>query len=238
MSTPVQGVITEMKFYLLNKDGSANQWGKTHRCKATINGTIYDLGTLKASPRGDLEMRVQNGKDWVTLLAGDTVQFFAKSREHNGKTYWDKEGKVALTAKGNGVPAPQPATQAPVAKAASPAKPSDPYANPDPMQVRITDGQVFNIASDLVIGKGMDYTLENITAAAATVRKVREQWLAGGAGRGNEQAASPAPVASPVAATQAPASVVPTAASGTPAPSVVTSTAATAEFDEDDVPFK
>lgn len=218
MSEAVKGVISDLKFYYINKDQSPNEWGKTHRAKATINGTIYDMGQVKPSPRGEVELRVQHGKDWVTLLPGDEVQFFAKSKESKGKTYWDKEGKVQLVKKGNGVAAPAPSAGSAASgpSSSAPRAGGDPYANPDAMQIRIEDGQVFNCIVSLLSHTPEHFTPETVGALAPKVRAALAAFRAAGCGRAQPvtQTSSPAPAAQPSA-------VQPAAA----------------EFDEDDIPF-
>lgn len=220
MSTSVIGVISDIKFYPLKADGSPNDWGKTHRAKATINGVIYDMGQIKPSPRGELQLRVQNGKDWVTLAPGDEVRFFAKSKEVNGKTYWDKEDKIGLVKKGNGAAAAAPSAsgqnqpQSNSAVSNSPSVSSSQTA----LDVRIEDGQVFNNAMQMLLATNQPITPASIQTAAVTVRRALEAFRAGGCGRA---AASPAP------SVTTPAAPAAAATPSVPAP----------EFNEDDIPF-
>lgn len=204
-SNAVQGVIQEIGFRKINKDGTPDQWGKTDRVDVTVNGTRYGFGSVKPSPRGDLQLRVQNGKDWVTLEQGDTVQFFIKSREVNGKTYSDKEGQPRLVAKGNGQSQAAPAL-APSAAASSPAPARAPSPMPgkDAMQDRIEAGMYLNNAMALIAaGK---FSVDAYDSALAYVKGVHEAAKAVVAGApAVSPAVAPKPAPAPVAAAPTPA---------------------------------
>lgn len=240
MGNAVNGVIDSINFRPINPDLTPDQWGKTHRTDITIGGTRYGGSSVKPSPRGELELRVQNGKDWVTLLAGDQVQFFTKSRESGGKTYYNVEGKIMLVAKGNGVkqaqPASTPASAAPASRPAAGAAAST--GQPTALDVRIEDGQVFNNVVAYMLEKDIEFTPNNIKTAAVLIRKCLLSFRAANCGRdgapGND--APPAPAAQPAAPAAAPA------AQATPPPAAVTAQPVLAaqvkpEFDDADVPF-
>lgn len=235
MSNAVNGVIENINFRPINADGSPNQWQKTHRTDITIGGVRYGGPDCKPSPRGELELRVQNGKDWVTLLAGDQVQFFTKTRESGGKTYYNVEGKIMLVAKGNGVSQPQPSAPAPTRQAAPQAgAAASAPGQPSALDLRIEDGQVFNNVMSYLVATQQEFTPNNIKSAAVLVRKCLLAFRAAGCGRevGNAvPQAQAAPAAAPAAAQPAQA---------TPPPAAVTAQpqqAAKPEFDEDDIPF-
>ncbi len=236
MSNAVNGVIQSIVFK--PKPGGADQWGKTHFASLNVGGQTYDCGGVKPSPRGQLQLRVQNGKDWVTLADGDQVQFFAKP---NGN-YNRVEGKIMLVAMGNGNREGQDANSAPAAvataqqQATASTQPAQRAATQggDAMQTRIENGQAFNIACELAIARQLDFTAANILPLVAGVHKIRDKIAAAGWGReGNAVApAQAAPTAAPVVAQPAPV---------TPPPAAVTAPVAQAtvkpEFDEDDIPF-
>lgn len=241
MSNAVNGVIDSINFRPINQDLTPDQWGKTHRTDITIGGTRYGGSSVKPSPRGELELRVQNGKDWVTLLAGDQVQFFTKSRESGGKTYYNVEGKIMLVAKGNGVKQSQPTAQASPTTSGAPAATRQTVGGnggPSALDVRIEDGQVFNNVVAYMLEKDIEFTPNNIKTAAVLVRKCLLAFRAANCGRdgapGND--APPAQAAQPAAPAAAPA------AQATPPPAAVTAQPVLAaqvkpEFDEDDIPF-
>lgn len=238
MSNAVNGIIENINFRPINADGSPNQWQKTHRTDITIGGVRYGGPDCKPSPRGELELRVQNGKDWVTLLAGDQVQFFTKTRESGGKTYYNVEGKIMLVAKGNGAPQGQSAASAAApsqSRSSSAASGTQPASSqPSALDIRIEDGQVFNNVMSYLVATQQEFTPNNIKSAAVLVRKCLLAFRAAGCGRevGNAAPqAQAAPAAAPAVAQPAQATPPPAAATAQP------QQAAKPEFDEDDIPF-
>jgi len=230
MSQAVQGVIEAVSF---REKPAPDQWGKTHFSQLKVGGTYYDCGGIKPSPQGDLQIRVQNGKDWVTLEAGDTVQFFAKGREKAGKTYWDKDGPIKLVAKGNGAAPAQSAAPAQRAAPASPAAsaPRPASTGPSDRNTEIKAGRAVNNAVSLhVVGVTGAETLTKALALAIKLeRYADENYAALYAGTPPSTnlpaAAAPAPVQTPAPQPAAPQPV----AAPVAAPAV--------EFNEDDIPF-
>ncbi len=209
MSNAVNGVIEAINFRPINADGSPNQWEKTHRSSLQVGGVWYGSGQCKPSPRGELQMRVQKGKDWVTLAVGDTVQFFTKSRDSGGKTYYDTEGKIMLVAQGNGAPAPAPraATPAPTASGAAPAtRPTS--ASPDAMQTRIENGQAFNLAIEIALSRGVEVNVANLLPLLAGVHALRDKVAALGWGRTTAVDVPAAPTPPPAAPVAVPPAAV------------------------------
>lgn len=238
MSNAVNGIISGISFK--PKPGGADQWGKTHFASLAVNGVTYDCGGIKPSPRGELQLRVQNGKDWVTLAAGDQVQFFF---EPNGN-YNRVKGKIMLVAMGNGDRTGQPATSAPASTPASAAPASTPTAapasgGPSALDIRIEDGQVFNHVMNLLVAQQQEFTPNNIKTAAVLVRKCLMAFRAANCGRdgatGNAVQAQPVPATTPP-----PVSTPPPVAVAAPVaapPAAVAQPAAPVEFNDDDIPF-
>lgn len=236
MSNAVNGIIQSITFRPINADLSPDQWQKTHRTDITIDGVKYGGSSVKPSPRGELELRVQQGKDWVTLLAGDQVQFFTKSRESGGKTYYNVEGKIMLVAKGNGVSQPQPGAPAAGQPSARPASASSTatagaQGQPTALDVRIEDGQVFNNVMQLMSAQQLEFTPNNIKTTAVLVRKCLAAFRAANCGRDGAAPAAAAPAPGPAQQAPAPTPPAPVAA---PQPAAST---VKPEFDEDDIPF-
>ncbi len=185
----VQGVVEQVNFREL---AAQTQFGGTHGVSIKVAGVTYGAGFTKSHPTHGPQLRVQAGKEWVTISPGDTVQFFTKSRTVGDKTYVDIEGKARLVAKGNGQP-PAQAT-APVVASTTGTAPGQraAYSAPsnDGLQVRIENGQAFNIACELLISSEQELTLANILPILSTVHKLRGECEAAGWGRaGNVQAA-------------------------------------------------
>lgn len=235
MSIVVNGVVQAVDF---RAKAAPDQYGKTHFSSITVNGSKYDCGSIKEGPYG-LQLRVQKGKDWVTIEPGDTVLFAAVQ---NGN-YTRKEGAITLVAKGNGAP---PATSAPPTRtagtpaSAGPAKQS--FGGGDAMQTRIENGQAFNIGCDLLISRNQPLTAANLLPILAGIHKLRAEVEAAGYGRtvgngaGGAPAAQPAPASTTAPAAQPAAAGVPATS---PAAAQPTASAAQAEpeFSDDDIPF-
>lgn len=101
MSNAVKGVIEQISFKELENDRYEN----THRASLKIDGEWYGFGGVKDKGYGP-NIAVKDGASWHRLAVGDTIQFFTKSREYNGKTYYDKDGQCKLVGKGDGETAP------------------------------------------------------------------------------------------------------------------------------------
>lgn len=233
MSTAVQGVVEYINF---QPKSQPDQWGKTHFASLKIGGVTYDCGGVKPSPRGELQLRTQVGKDWVNVEPGDTVQFFAKDK---GNGFFQKDGKLAMVAKGNGSPAA--ATTAASAPSPAPtAKPASPAAapgatKPDAMQKRIEDGMVLNNTISYLGARGLDITSESVRATVTQVRKTLDYIRGDGAPAVAAQATPPP--AAVTAPAPAPAAAPAAAPAPTPAPAPAPVAQPQPEFSDDDIPF-
>lgn len=118
MSTAVAGVVEKVSFNE-NKNGP-DKFDNTHRVGVCIGGVWYNFGATRDKGRG-LAVNVKEGQGWHAVQQGDELQFFAESREYNGKTYWDKKGPAQVVKKGAGTVTPSaPAAQAPAKSGPAP----------------------------------------------------------------------------------------------------------------------
>ena len=242
MSNAVQGVIEAITFRRINADGSPNQYQKTHRSVITVGGVRYDGPDAKPSPRGTLDLRVQNGKDWLSLHLGDTIQFFSEEQRGYNKI----KGKIMFVSSGGGTdcgseagaaPATRPTAASPAAPAASTGSTASraPAGGGDPMQLRIEQGMVLNNAIQLVAG-GI-YAPADFGKAVLYVQKGLDYIRANGRAVGNAPAVAPAAQATPPpAAATAPAPKPAPAPVAAPQPAPAEPEGD--EFGDDDIPFE
>lgn len=228
MSNAVKGVVEQVDFRQKNEP---DQWGKTHFSSITVDGVKYDCGSVKPSPRGELQLRVQQGKDWVSIEPGDTVQFFAIDK---GNGYFRKDGALKLVAKGNGAPPVQAGTRASAAPASpQTARPAATSVGGDAMQKRIEEGMILNNTIAYLGARGLDITSETVRTTVAQVRKILDYIR----GNGVEAAAAPVTAAPAVAAAPAPAPAPAPVATPAPTPPSPAPAAPQPEFSDDDIPF-
>ena len=240
MSAAVQGVIEAITFRRINADGSPNQYQKTHRSVITVGGVRYDGPDAKPSPRGTLDLRVQNGKDWLSLHLGDTIQFFSEEQRGYNKIkgkimFVSSRGGTDCGSEAGATPATRPTAQQPATGQAAPNATQPPSASSskgsagDPMQLRIEQGMILNNAVALVAG-GI-YPPNDFAKAVAYVRKGLEHI------RGNAPVVAP-----PVQATPPPAAATAPAPKPAPAPVAAPQPAPAEpegdEFGDDDIPFE
>ncbi len=102
MSEAIRGVVSKVSF---KENAQPDKFENTHRASILVDDVWYGFGGVKDKGYGP-GINIKDGQGWHQLAEGDTVQFFTKSREYNGKTYFDKDGQVKLVAKGNGAAAP------------------------------------------------------------------------------------------------------------------------------------
>lgn len=97
MSEAVKGVVEQVFFREIA--GGPDKYGKTHRVSVKVQEVWYGFGSTVDKGYG-LSCSVKDGTDWHGIAEGDTLQFFAKGREHKGKTFWDKDGAAKLVSAG------------------------------------------------------------------------------------------------------------------------------------------
>lgn len=110
-----KGVIQQIQVREL---AAPDQYDNVAKLALKINDLYYDFGGAKSD-----KFTIKQGKDWIELSEGDTVEFMHTEREYKEKTYRDaKRSQVTLVAKGSGkapeAPKAAPATNG-AAKAAS-----------------------------------------------------------------------------------------------------------------------
>jgi hypothetical protein len=93
----VQGVIEKIQ----TKEIPADQWGNTWQRSLKINGDFFGVGKGKKPV-----VSVKHGQEWVDLKEGMTVKFMVKSREYQGKTFYDKEGNITILKGSSGAVSP------------------------------------------------------------------------------------------------------------------------------------